>query len=101
MWIFGGYDGNFARSDKESIMPQPKKAPPVDPVKERQERIDNVLKELRPKLDAMLQKMVETIVDKPEAEELGAVEFELRDMGREMIATVQETGLASRKKRGT
>jgi hypothetical protein len=82
-------------------MPQPKKALPVDPTVERQERIDAVMNELRPKLDAMLQKMVETIVDKPDAEELGAVEFELREMGREMIATVQETGLSSRKKRGT
>lgn len=82
-------------------MPQPKKALPVDPAVERQERIDAVMNELRPKLDAMLQKMVETIVDKPEAEELGEVEFELRDMGRDLIATVQETGLKSRKKRGT
>ena len=82
-------------------MPQPKTALPVDPAVERQERIDAVMKELRPKLDAMLQKMVETIVDKPEAEELGEVEFELRDMGRDLIATVQETGLKSRKKRGT
>ena len=82
-------------------MPQPKTALLVDPAVERQERIDAVMKELRPKLDAMLQKMVETIVDKPEAEELGEVEFELRDMGRDLIATVQETGLKSRKKRGT
>jgi len=82
-------------------MPQPKTALPVDPAVERQERIDAVMNELRPKLDAMLQKMVETIVDKPEAEELGEVEFELRDMGRDLIATVQETGLKSRKKRGT
>jgi hypothetical protein len=82
-------------------MAQPKKALPVDPDVERQQRIDAVMNELRPKLDAMLQKMVETIVDKPEAEELGAVEFELRDMGRDLLATVQETGLKSRKKRGT
>ena len=82
-------------------MAQPKKALPVDPDIERQQRIDAVMNELRPKLDAMLQKMVETIVDKPEAEELGAVEFELRDMGRDLLATVQETGLKSRKKRGT
>jgi hypothetical protein len=87
--------------NKESIMPQPKKALPVDPAVERQERIDAVMNELRPKLDAMLQKMVETIVDKPEREELGAVEFELRDMGRDLVSTVQETGLKSRKKRGT
>jgi hypothetical protein len=82
-------------------MPQPKKAVPVDPAVERQQRIDAVMNELRPKLDAMLQKMVETVVDKPEAEELGEVEFELRDMGRDLLATVQETGLKSRKKRGT
>ena len=82
-------------------MPQPKKAAPVDPAQERRERIDAVMKELRPKMEAMLQKMVETIVDKPEAEELGDVEFELRDMGRDMVASVQETGLKSRKKRGT
>jgi hypothetical protein len=85
----------------EHNMSQPKKAAPVDPVKERQERIDAVMKELRPKMEAMLQKMVETVVDKPEAEELGDVEFELRDMGRDMVASVQETGLKSRKKRGT
>ena len=65
-------------------MPQPKKALPVDPAVERQERIDSVMNELRPKLDAMLKKMVETVVDKPEREELGAVEFELRDMGRDV-----------------
>jgi hypothetical protein len=82
-------------------MPQPKKALPVDPAVERQQRIDAVMNELRPKLDAMLQKMVETVVDKPEAEELGDVEFELRDMGRDLIATVHETGMKSRKKRGT
>jgi hypothetical protein len=45
--------------------------------------------------------MVETIVDKPEAEELGAVEYELRDAGRGLMAQIQQTGLASRKKRGT
>ena len=82
-------------------MSQPRKAAPVDPLRERQERIDAAIKELRPKIEAMVLKMVETIVDKPEAEELGAVEFELRDMGRDLTATVQQTGLASRKKRGT
>ena len=82
-------------------MPQPRKAAPVDPLQERQERIDAAMKELRPQIEAMVLKMVETIVDKPEAEELGAVEFELRDMGRDLTAAVQQTGLAGRKKRGT
>ena len=82
-------------------MPQPHKAAPVDPLQERQERIDAAMKELRPKIEAMVLQMAETIVDKPEAEELGAVEFELRDMGRDLTAAVQQTGLASRKKRAT
>ena len=69
-------------------MSQPRKAAPVDPLRERQERIDAAMKELRPKIEAMVLKMVETIVDKPEAEELGAVEFELRDMGRDLTATI-------------
>jgi len=80
-------------------MPQPRKAAPVDPLQERRERIDAAMKELRPQIEAMVLKMVETIVDKPEAEELGAVEFELRDMGRDLTAAVQQTGLAGRKKR--
>jgi hypothetical protein len=82
-------------------MPQPRKSAPVDPLKDRQDRIDEAMRELRPKIEVMVLKMVETIVDKPEAEELGAVEFELRDMGRDLTAIVQQTGLASRKKRGT
>lgn len=82
-------------------MPQPRKAAPVDPLVERQQRIDAAMQELRPKIEAMVLKMVETIVDKPEAEELGAVEFELRDQGHDLTALVQQTGLGSRKKRGT
>lgn len=82
-------------------MPQPRKAAPVDPLVERQQRIDAAMQELRPKIEAMVLRMVETLVDKPEAEELGAVEFELRDQGRDLTALVQQTGLGSRKKRGT
>ena len=82
-------------------MTQPRKAAPVDPVQERQERIEAAMSELRPKVEAALRRMVETVVDKPEAEELGAVEYELRDMGQGLMAQIQQTGLASRKKRGT
>ena len=82
-------------------MTQPRKAAPVDPVQERQERIEAAMNALRPKVEAALRQMVETIVDKPEAEELGAVEYELRNAGRGLMAQIQQTGLASRKKRGT
>ena len=56
-------------------MAQPKKALPVDPDIERQQRIDAVMNELRPKLDAMLQKMVETIVDARATVEIVLVVF--------------------------
>lgn len=82
-------------------MAQPRKAAPVDPVQERQERIDATMNELRPKVEAALRQMVEKIVDQPEAKELGAVEYELRDMGQGLMAEVQQTGMKSRKKRGT
>jgi hypothetical protein len=82
-------------------MAQPRKAAPVDPIQERQERIESAMSELRPKVDAILRQMVETIVDKPEAEEFGAVEYELRDIGQGMMAQIQQTGLNSRKKRAT
>ena len=82
-------------------MTQPRKATPVDPLVERQSRIQEVMDQLRPRVEEEVRQMVETIVDKPEAEELGAVEYELRDVGQRLVATIQETGLASRKKRAT
>jgi hypothetical protein len=83
-------------------MAQPKKAAPVDPAVERQKRIDEAMAALRPQVDKMIQQMVESIVDTPEAEELSmASEFKLRDAGKELLATVQKAGLSSRKKRGT
>ena len=83
-------------------MPQPKKAPPVDPAVERQNRINEAMAALRPQVDAMILRMVESIVDTPEAEELSAAsEFRLRDAGLEMLTTIQQAGLTSRKKRGT
>jgi hypothetical protein len=83
-------------------MAQPKKAAPIDPLVERQERINEAMSALRPKIDAMVLRMVESIVDTPEAEELSAAsEFRLRDAGLEMLAAVQQAGLTSRKKRGT
>jgi hypothetical protein len=82
-------------------MPQPRKAVPVDPLVERRQRIEAAMTALRPQVEAMVLKMVETVVDQPEAEELGAVEFELRDLGRDLTAAVEQAGLASRKKRGT
>jgi len=67
----------------------------------REERIEAIIKELRPKVDAAVREMVERAVDVPEAEELGAIDFEFRDAGQKLANDVRQASVASRKKRGT
>lgn len=67
----------------------------------REQRIDAIMEELRPKVDAAVRQMVERAVDVPEAEEFGPIDFEFRDAGLQMANEVRQASLASRKKRGT
>ena len=67
----------------------------------REERIEAILKELRPKVEATVRQMVERAVDVPEAEEFGAIDCEFRDAGWGLANEVRQAGVASRKKRGT
>jgi hypothetical protein len=67
----------------------------------REQRIDAILKELRPKVEQAVRQMVERAVDVPEAEEFGAIDFEFRDAGLKLASDVRQTSVASRKKRGT
>lgn len=67
----------------------------------REQRIEAILKELRPKIDAAVRQMVERAVDVPEAEEFGAIDLEFRDAGQQLANAIRQAGLASRKKRGT
>jgi hypothetical protein len=67
----------------------------------REEQVQALMKELRPKLEAVLQRMVERALDVPEAEEFGAIEYEFRDAGLHLANDVRQATLASRKKRGT
>jgi len=67
----------------------------------REERIEALLKELRPKIDEQVRKMFERAVDVPEAEEFGAIDFEFRDAGQKLANEVRQASVASRKKRGT
>ena len=67
----------------------------------REERIEAIMKELKPKIDATVREMVERAVDVPEAEEFGAIDFEFRDAGQKLANDVRQASLASRKKRGT
>ena len=67
----------------------------------REQRIEAIMKELRPKIDETVRKMVERAVDVPEKEEFGAIDFEFRDAGQKLANDVRQASVASRKKRGT
>jgi hypothetical protein len=67
----------------------------------REQRIEAIMKELRPKIDAAVRQLVERAVDVPEAEEFGAIDFEFRDAGQQFANDVRQASVASRKKRGT
>ena len=67
----------------------------------RDERIEAIMKELRPKIEATVRRMVERAVDVPETQEFGAIDFEFRDAGQQLANEVRQAGLTSRKKRAT
>jgi hypothetical protein len=67
----------------------------------REERIEAIMQQLRPKLEETVRRMVERAVDVPEAEEFGAIDFEFRDAGQKLANEVRQASVASRKKRGT
>jgi len=67
----------------------------------REERIEALMQQLRPKVEEAVRKMVERAADVPEDEEFGAIEYEFRDAGQQLATEVRQVGLASQKKRGT
>jgi hypothetical protein len=67
----------------------------------REQRIEAILKELRPKVEQAVRQLVERAVDVPEAEEFGAIDLEFRDAGQKLANEVRQASLTSRKKRGT
>jgi hypothetical protein len=67
----------------------------------REQRIEAIMKELRPKVEQAVRQMVERAVDVPEAEEFGAIDLEFRDAGLKLANEVRQANVASRKKRGT
>ena len=72
---------------------------PANPT--REQRIEALLKELLPQVEATVRRLVERAVDVPEAEEFGALDAEFRDAGQQLVNQVRQASVASRKKRGT
>jgi hypothetical protein len=71
------------------------------PSETRAERIEAILRQLRPKVEQVVRQLVEKAVDVPEAEEFGALDFEFRDAGLDLVNEVRQASVASRKKRAT
>lgn len=67
----------------------------------REQRIEAIMNELRPKVEEAVRRMVERAVDVPEAQEFGAIDFEFRDAGQKLANDVRQASVASRKKRAT
>lgn len=67
----------------------------------REQRIEALMQQLRPKIEQTVRQMVERAVDVPEAQEFGAIDYEFRDAGQKLANEVRQASLASRKKRAT
>jgi hypothetical protein len=67
----------------------------------RAARIEAIMEQLRPRIEATVRQMVERAVDVAEAEEFGAIDLEFRDAGQSLATEVRQASVASRKKRGT
>jgi hypothetical protein len=80
-------------------MSAPSRSPVVDET--REQRIEAILKQVRPIMEAKVRELVERAVDVPEAEEFGAIDLEFRDAGLDLANEFRQASLASRKKRGT
>jgi hypothetical protein len=76
------------------------KQPPVTPPS-REDQIEEIMRNLRPKVEQVVRRMVERAIDVPEAEEFGAIDFDFRDAGQQVANDVRQASVASRKKRGT
>ncbi len=68
---------------------------------DRQARLDALTARLRPVAEAAARRMAEELVDRPDAQLFGAVEFALRDAAHDLAAAAHQTGLEARKKGAT
>jgi hypothetical protein len=94
-------DGKSTRVLHQRSLAMPVPSLPSSASETREQRIEAILQQLRPKVDAAVRKMVERAVDVPEAEEFGAIDLEFRDAGLNLANDVRQASAASRKKRAT
>jgi hypothetical protein len=74
---------------------------PTTPDSDRQARIEALVAQLRPAADEALRRMAEQLIDRPDTELFGDIEYRLRDAAHDLAAAAHQTGLEARKKGGT
>jgi hypothetical protein len=68
---------------------------------DREARIQDLLQQLRPEAEQRLRDMAERLVDLPEHQSFGQIEYDLRDWAHQLAADLHQTGLQAGKKRAT
>lgn len=68
---------------------------------DREARIQAMMDQLRPDAEATLRRMAEHLLDLPEDQAFGQIEYQLRDLVHQFAAASQQTALQAAKKRGT
>jgi len=67
----------------------------------RAERRRRILAQLQAQAAPLLEQMADTLVDAPDRELFRSVEVQAQDLGQQLAAATQQTGLDDRKKGGT
>jgi len=76
-------------------------SPTPQVVEARDQRRQRLLQQLQAAAVPLLEQMADTLADAPDREIFRSVEVRLRDLGQQVAASAQQTGLADRKKGGT
>ena len=67
----------------------------------REARVQALLERLRPHGEQVLRQMAERLVDLPEDQAFGQLEYDLRELAHDLAACTHQAGLEAGKKRGT
>ena len=81
-----------------NALPTPPSPAPDD---RREARVQELLGRLRAGAEPVLRQMAERLVDLPEDQSFGQVEYDLRDAAHRLAAAAHRAGLQAGKKRGT
>ena len=68
---------------------------------DREARLPDLMARLRPGADRALRQMAERLLDLPEAQAFGQVEYDLRDLAHDLATSCHQAGLQAGKKRAT